>query len=194
MNSMAPHTERPRTQFIEVTITGDVNSDEINDDGGTIFRYDNGKVELQYNSTKREILANPIIFKEHLKDIDDNLSKFSQKDNSSTYQVDKSSMEDNDTGDIFQFQTNTLNQVKASTTRIDGLIQGVQRTTVGIGADKECVGGMENNAVEGSKGKWKRLDPIQRIEVMMDVEGDSLKQKRKMDTEHVLDEQEAGKR
>lgn len=87
-----------------------------------------------------------------------------------------------------------MNQVKASTTRIDGLIQGVQRTTVGIGVDEECVGGMENNTVEGSKGKWKRWDPIQRIEVMMNEEGDSLKPKRKMDTVHILDEQETGKR
>lgn len=158
------------------------------------MRLDHVKVELQYNSTKREIVANPIMFKEHLKDIDNNLSKFSQKDNSISYQVDKSSMVGNDTGDVFQFQANTLNQVKASTTRIDGLIQGVQRTTVGIGVDEECVGGMENNTVEGSKGKWKRWDPIQRIEVMMNEEGDTLKPKRKMDTVHILDEQETGKR
>lgn len=87
------------------------------------------------------------MFKEHLKDTDNNLSKFSQKDNSGTYQVDKSSMVSNDIGDIFQFQANTLNQVKAGTTRIDGLIQGVQRTTVGIGVDEECVG-MENYTVK----------------------------------------------
>jgi len=43
-------------------------------------------------------------------------------------------------------------------------------------------------STEGSKGKWKRLGPIQHLEVMMDVEGDSLKQKRKMDTKHILDE------
>ena len=43
-------------------------------------------------------------------------------------------------------------------------------------------------STKGSKGKWKQLGPIQRLEVMMDVEGDSLKQKRKMDTEHILDE------
>ena len=83
-----------------------------------------------------------------MKDIDNNLSKFSQKDNSGTYQVDKSSMVGNDIGDIFQFQANTLNQVKAGTTQIDGLIQGVQRTTVGIGVDEECVR-IENNIVEG---------------------------------------------
>lgn len=147
MNSMAPHTEGPKTQLIEATVTGDVSSDEINDDGGTILRHDHGEVELQYNRTEREILATPIMFKEHLKDIDNNLSKFSQKDNSGTYQVDKSSMVSNDIGDIFQFQANTLNQVKAGTTRIDGLIQGVQRTTVGIGVDEECVG-MENYTVK----------------------------------------------
>lgn len=68
------------------------------------MRLDHGKVELQYNSTKREIVANPIMFKEHLKDIDNNLSKFSQKDNSISYQVDKSSMVGNDTGDVFSFK------------------------------------------------------------------------------------------
>lgn len=53
MNSMAPHTEGPKTQLIEATVTGDVNSDEINDDGGTILRHDHGEVELQYNPTER---------------------------------------------------------------------------------------------------------------------------------------------
>nr|POE80686.1 hypothetical protein CFP56_18884 [Quercus suber] len=87
MNSMAPHTEGSKTQLIEATVTRDVNSDEINDDGGTILRHDHGEVELQYNPTEREILATPIMFKEHLKDIDNNLSKFSPKDNSGTYQL-----------------------------------------------------------------------------------------------------------
>ena len=43
-------------------------------------------------------------------------------------------------------------------------------------------------SIKGSKGKWKRLGPIQHLEVMMDAEGDLLKQKRKMDTKHILDE------
>jgi len=51
MNSMAPHTEGPKTQLIEAIVTGDVN--EINDDGGTILRHDHSEVELQYNPIER---------------------------------------------------------------------------------------------------------------------------------------------
>lgn len=105
--------------------------------------------------------------------------------------IETLSMVGSATSDFFQFQANTSNIAQEGTISIENPIQGVQRNVVGLGVDTES-NKVGDNMMVGSKGKWKRLSPSRSMQDKMDEKGESPKQKRKMST-NTIDEEEVGK-
>ena len=102
--------------------------------------------------------------------------------------IETLSMVGSATSDFFQFQANTSNIAQEGTISIEN---PVQRNVVGLGVDTES-NRVGDNMMVGSKGKWKRLSPNRSTQDKMDVKGESPKQKRKMST-NTIDEEEVGK-
>ena len=97
---------------------------------------------------------------------------------------------------VFNFQARTEDQIQWSSFGLEVPTMVVQHANVDVLNGMEVVGPQEIKGLDSNTslpnlaqqhGKWKRLDPTQRKNDIMDTEGEFLIKKRKVDKERVME-------